>query len=277
MEVKISRNFYFNRGTISVFIEIAKFKSLQHCNLKVFSLIQPNETDIINLLLNNKGDIMSLNEEKFELLCQGDSRLLKINAIRGELFRVEAGSMVAMTPTFEHKVKAGSIGKMFGRVMSGESALLQEYRATSDGEILLAPTGSGDITKVELDGSKQYRISNGNFLACTEGITLEAKAKVKGIFGSGEGIFGLRTVGAGTLFVNSCGSIHKINLNIGEEYIVDSSHLVLWENEMEFSTELAGGGLASSFLSGEGFVARFRGPGQIWIQTRKPIVVASNG
>ena len=104
---------------------------------------------------------------------------------------------------------------------------------------------------MELDGSKQYRISNGNFLACTEGITLEAKAKVKGIFGSGEGIFGLRTVGAGTLFVNSCGSIHKINLNIGEEYIVDSS--------------------------GEEFVARFRGPGQIWIQTRKPIVVASNG
>ena len=130
---------------------------------------------------------------------------------------------------------------------------------------------------MELDGSKQYRISNGNFLACTEGITLEAKAKVKGIFGSGEGIFGLRTVGKGTLFVNSCGSIHKINLNIGEEYIVDSTHLVLWENEMEFSTELAGGGLASSFLSGEGFVARFRGPGQIWIQTRKPIVVASNG
>ena len=77
---------------------------------------------------------------------------------------------------------------------------------------MLAPTGSGDITKVELDGSKQYRISNGNFLACTEGITLEAKAKVKGIFGSGEG-----------------------------------------------------------------FVARFRGPGQIWIQTRTPIVVASNG
>ena len=56
---------------------------------------------------------------------------MKINATKGELFRVEAGSMVAMTPTFELKVKAGSIGKMFGRVMSGESALLQEYRATS--------------------------------------------------------------------------------------------------------------------------------------------------
>ncbi|SCH05500.1 MULTISPECIES: TIGR00266 family protein [unclassified Romboutsia] len=220
---------------------------------------------------------MNQNTDKFELLCQGDSRILKINANRGDIFRVEAGSMVAMTPTFDLKVKAGGIGKMLGRVMSGESALLQEYKAISDGEILLAPTMSGDITKVELDGSKQYRISNGNFLACTEGITLETKAKVKGIFGSGEGIFGLRTVGSGTLFVNSCGSIYEINLGIGEEYIVDSSHLVLWENDMEFSTELAGGGLASSFLSGEGFVAKFRGPGKIWIQTRKPIVVPTNG
>lgn len=215
--------------------------------------------------------------EKFELLCQGDSRILKINATQGETFRVEAGSMVAMTPTFELKVKAGSVGKMLGRMMSGESALLQEYKALDNGEILLAPTGSGDIMKVDIDGSKQYRISNGNFLACTDGITLEAKAKVKGIFGSGEGLFGLRTKGSGTLFVNACGSIHKIVLKEGQQYIIDSTHLVLWENDMEFSTELAGGGLASSLFSGEGFVAKFTGPGVIWIQTRKPIIIPSNG
>jgi uncharacterized protein (TIGR00266 family) len=215
--------------------------------------------------------------EKYELLCQGDSRLLKINATQGDVYRVEAGSMVGMTPTFELKVKAGSIGKMFGRVMSGETALIQEYIAKSDGELLLAPTGSGDITKVELDGTKQYRISNGNFLACTEGINLEAKAKVKGIFGTGESIFGLRTQGAGTLFVSSCGSIYKIVLNQNEKYIIDSSHLVLWDNNMEYSTELANGDVLSSFFSGEGFVAKFVGPGEIWIQTRKPFAVSTNG
>lgn len=218
-----------------------------------------------------------MSNEKFELLCQGDSRILKINANRGEAYIVEAGSMVAMTPSFDLNVKAGGLGKMLGRVMSGESALLQEYRAYEDGELLLAPTASGDITKIYLDGSKSLRISNGNFLACTEGISLETKARVKGIFGSGEGLFGLRTKGSGTLFVNSCGSIHKINLNYGQEYIVDSSHLVLWDNDMEYSTELAAKGLASSFFSGEGFVARFKGPGEIWIQTRKPIVMPQNG
>ena len=137
--------------------------------------------------------------------------------------------MVAMTPTFNIKIKSGGIGKVLGRIVSGESALIQEYKATSDGELLLAPTFSGDITKVELDGSRQFRISNGNFLACTEGIELDVIARVKGIFGSGEGLFGLKAVGVGTLFVNSCGSIHKINLGVGEKYIVDSSHLVLWD------------------------------------------------
>lgn len=219
---------------------------------------------------------MIKSKEKFELLCQGDSRLLKINATKGEIYRVESGAMVGMTPTFELKLKAGGIGKMFGRVMSGESALLQEYKATQDGNILLAPSCSGDITRVQMDSNKCYRIGNGNFLACTEGVTLETKARVKGIFGSGEGLFGLRAQGSGDLFVDSCGSIYKMNLQPGEEYIVDSSHLVLWDDDMEFSTELAGGGMASSFFSGEGFVAKFCGPGEIWIQTRKPIIVNTN-
>lgn len=218
-----------------------------------------------------------MNSEKFELLCQGDSRILKIYANRGEVYIVEAGSMVAMTPSFDLNVKAGGIGKMFGRWMSGESALLQEYTALDDGELLLAPTASGDITKIDLDGSKSLRISNGNFLACTEGIDLETKARIKGILGSGEGIFGLRAKGIGTLFVNSCGSIYKINLAEGQEYIVDSSHLVLWDDDMEYSTELACKGVASSFFSGEGFVARFKGPGQILIQTRNPVVLSQNG
>lgn len=220
---------------------------------------------------------MIRSSEKYELLCQGDSRLLKINATQGDVYRVEAGAMVGMTPTFELKVKAGSVGKMFGRFMAGESTLIQEYVAKGDGELLLAPGASGDITKIDLDGSKSYRISNGNFLACTDGIELETKARVKGIFGTGEGIFTLTEKGSGTLFVNSCGSIYKKVLQVGEKYIIDSSHLVLWDNDMKYNTELANGDMLSSFFSGEGFVAKFVGPGEIWIQTRKPIVMATNG
>lgn len=102
-----------------------------------------------------------------------------------------------------------------------------------DGDILLAPTASGYITKIDLDGSKILRISKGNFSACSKGIYLETKAKIKGILGSGERIFRLRAKGRGILFVNHCGSIYNIKLEEVQEYIVDSTHLVLWDDEME--------------------------------------------
>ena len=209
---------------------------------------------------------------KFKLLCQGDSRLLKINGEPGESFFIEPGTMAGMTPTWKLNIRTGGVGKMLGRVLTGESVLLQEYKALATGELLLAPIYSGDILGVKV-GERQYRISNGNFLACTAGVTLETKARVKGIFGTGEGLFSLRTSGDGILFVNSCGSLHRITLGPGEEYIVDSGHLVLWDKDMKFSTKLAGGGIAKSVFSGEGFVASFVGPGDLWIQTRKPLMI----
>lgn len=216
--------------------------------------------------------------DKFELLCQGDSRLLKINAERGESFFIETGTMVAMTPTWDLSIKTGGLGKAFGRMLTGESLLLQQYTAKNGGELLLAPMYNGDILGVKV-GDKQYRISNGNFLACTANVKLETKVRVKGIFGTGEGFFSLNTTGDGILFVNSCGSLHRITLKEGEEYIVDSGHLVLWDRDMKFSTKLAGGGIAKSVFSGEGFVANFVGPGDIWIQSRKPLLyeINSNG
>lgn len=210
--------------------------------------------------------------DKFELLCQGDSRLLKINGEKGDSFFVETGAMAAMTPTWNLNVRTGGLSKVFGRMLTGESVLLQKYTATDNGELLLAPVYSGDILGVKV-GDKQYRISNGCFLACSSDVKIETKARLKGVFGTGEGFFSLNTSGEGILFVNSCGSLHRIHLEPGEEYIVDSGHLVLWDRNMEFSTKLAGGGIAKSIFSGEGFVANFVGPGDIWIQSRKPLVL----
>lgn len=55
------------------------------------------------------------------------------------------------------------------------------------------------------------------------------------------------------------------------------SRLLKINNNMKYSTELANGDMLSSFFSDEGFVAKFIGPGEIWIQTRKPILVSNNG
>lgn len=213
---------------------------------------------------------MKDNVEKFELLYQGYSELLKINATKGDIFKVESGSMMGMTPTFERKSNIGNTGTMLSGVMS-------EYKATSDGELLITPKDMGNIMKIEMDGGRQYRISNGRFLACTEGINIETKSKTKskGIFGSGEGLFAARVVGEGTLFLNLYGVLHKISLDLDEEYIVDSDHLVIWDNDMEFTRKMPKKELSNSLFSGEYTSVKFTGPGEIWMQTRKALAVST--
>jgi uncharacterized protein (AIM24 family) len=57
-------------------------------------------------------------------------------------------------------------------------------------------------------------------------------------------------------------------LRPGERYVVDTGHLVAWEGHMQYSLRKAASGFFKSFLSGEGMVAEFTGPGEILIQTR---------
>ncbi|MBU3108739.1 TIGR00266 family protein [Clostridium gasigenes] len=207
--------------------------------------------------------------EKFELLYGNTNKVLKIKAETGERYIVEAGAMVSMSDVFEMKAKTGGLGKTLGRMFSGESMFIQEFKAKSNGELLLAPQFLGDIEKVEMDGSKKYRLGKSSFLASTSGIDVNTKSGgVSGMF-SGEGLIQMEASGKGELFISSYGAIHKKEIEPLEVYIVDSNHLVLWDSNMKYSVELASG-LFGSIVGGEGFICKFSGPGTVWIQTRNP-------
>ena len=49
---------------------------------------------------------------------------------------------------------------------------------------------------------------------------------------------------------------------------MDNGYLVAWEGHMQYSIGKAGDSLIGSFLSGEGFVCTFTGPGRVYVQTR---------
>ena len=85
----------------------------------------------------------------------------------------------------------------------------------------------------------------------------------------------LNVHGRGTVFLSSYGAIHAINLEAGEEVIVDNGHLVAWPDYMNYKIEKASSGWFSSIASGECLVCRFRGPGVVLIQTRNPSSFAS--
>lgn len=208
-------------------------------------------------------------ENKFELLCSDSNKVLKINAVKGEEFIVESGAMVSMSPVFDVKAKSGGIGKTLGRMFSGEGLFIQRFKAKEDGELILAPQFLGDIKLIEMDGSISYRLGRSTFLASTSRIDVNTKSGGIGGMFSGEGLIQMQASGIGTLVISSYGAIIKKELGIGEEYVVDSNHMVLWDSRMKYSVEFMSG-VFSSIAGGEGLVCKFQGPGELWIQTRNP-------
>jgi len=210
---------------------------------------------------------------KYELLYQGAFAMLKVQLPAGESLKAESGAMVSMSPNIDVKGTAdGGIMAGLGRMLSGETFFFQELSANrGGGEVLLAPSSIGDIQAVELDGSYRLLVQKDGFLAGTSGIQVNTKMQnlSRGLL-SGEGFFIIEISGRGTVFLASYGSIHAINLEPGEERIIDNGHLVAWPDYMNYSIEKASKGWFSSITSGEGLVCRFRGEGIVLIQTRNP-------
>ncbi|MCY6484960.1 TIGR00266 family protein [Clostridium aestuarii] len=209
----------------------------------------------------------------YELLYRGANTMLKIKLGQGESIKAESGAMVAMSNTIDVDGKLeGGLKGGFGRLLSGEKFFFQTLKASRGmGEVLLSPASIGDVTALEMDGMTSYVVQKDGFFAGSDSLNVSTKMQnlAKGIF-SGEGFFVIKVSGKGTLFVSSYGSIHPLDIEAGQEVIIDNQHLVAWPETMEYSIDKASKGWVSSFTSGEGLVCRFKGPGRVYIQTRNP-------
>jgi uncharacterized protein (AIM24 family) len=63
------------------------------------------------------------------------------------------------------------------------------------------------------------------------------------------------------------GAIHEETLGAGETFVVDSGHVVAFENGMTYDLNKFGS-WKSTILGGEGVVITFTGPGTLYMQTR---------
>ncbi len=209
----------------------------------------------------------------YKILYQGAFPLVQAYLQQGETIKAEYDAMVGMSNTIdvEGKMDGGLLGGI-SRMIAGEGFFFQTLTARrGPGEVLLAPSTPGDIIDIELDGSYSMLVQKDGFLAGSAELVVSTKMQnlAQGIF-SGEGFFIVKISGKGIVFINTYGGIHMINLEPGQEYVIDNSHLVAWPDYMQYTIEKASKGWISSFTSGEVAVCRFKGPGPIIIQTRNP-------
>ena len=81
-------------------------------------------------------------------------------------------------------------------------------------------------------------------------------------------MFWLKCSGQGNLFLSSFGAIYEEYVD--GEHIVDTGHIVAFEDTLQFELVKAGTSLIGSFLGGEGFVCKFSGQGRLFVQSHNP-------
>jgi uncharacterized protein (TIGR00266 family) len=205
----------------------------------------------------------------YEILHQPSFALAVIRLQPEQPIMAEAGAMVSMSANVElqSQMKGGLMGAL-KRAVGGESAFVSTFTARGGpGEVTLAPGGPGDIAALEMQ-NQAFFVQSSSYLAGDSSLAVDTRwGGAKSFFG-GEGLFVMQVQGTGLLLVSSFGAIHRKRLAPGERYVVDTGHLVAWEGHMQYQLRKATAGFFRSFVSGEGIVAEFAGPGELLIQTR---------
>jgi uncharacterized protein (TIGR00266 family) len=206
----------------------------------------------------------------WEIEHQGAFALAVVKLEPQQSISAEAGAMVSMTANIDlnSELKGGVFGAL-KRAVGGESAFVSTFTSVGGpGEVTLAPGTPGDIAGIEMQ-NQTFMVQSSSYLAGDTGLVVDTKFGGSRSFFGGEGLFVLQVSGHGLLLVSSFGAIHRRVLGPGEQYVVDTGHLVAWEGHMQYNLRKAAkSGFFRSFLSGEGMVAEFTGPGEILMQTR---------
>jgi uncharacterized protein (TIGR00266 family) len=188
----------------------------------------------------------------------------------GQKIIAEGGAMIAMSSninmtTSTQQKKSGGIIKALGRMISGENFFLNHYVAGDEGgKLWLGTTHVGDMDCKELNGESLV-IQGGSYVACSEDVSIDASWQGFKNLVSNESMFWVKATGKGTVIFNSFGAIYTIDVD--GEHIVDTGHIVAFEEGLSFTLTKAGKSWVSSILGGEGLVCKFKGRGKVWIQS----------
>jgi len=213
---------------------------------------------------------------KIDILERGAFGSALVHLEGGETFVSEAGAMyrtsanVDVDVTTRPKGSGGGLLAGVKRLIGGENFFFSTYSLTggSAGEVGLSPTLPGEVRVIELDGSTSWLCAGGSYMGSAPELGLDIQFQgFKGLL-SGESLFFMKVDGRGPLLVNAYGQIDEVDVD--GELIIDTGHVVAFEQTLQYSLTKTGGSWISSFLAGEGVVLPFKGYGKVLVQSHNP-------
>lgn len=209
-----------------------------------------------------------------ELLHRPGNTAAKITLQEGEVCTTESGAMIAMSgnmdiTTSTHKKGKGGILKALKRMVAGESLFLNHFEPKGgSGELWLGTALAGDMVSLTLD-NENLIVQGSSFLACEQGIDIDLGWQGFKSILSGESVFWVNLKGQGKIVLSSFGAIYPIEVD--GDYIVDTGHIVAFNETLNFSITKAGSSWLHSIIGGEGLVCKFSGKGTVWCQSHNPV------
>ncbi|MBQ6092078.1 MAG: TIGR00266 family protein [Clostridia bacterium] len=187
----------------------------------------------------------------------------------GEEMMCEGGSMAWMDDEIEMHTEGGGLGKMFGRMFTGEKMFRNRYVARKAGEIAFASSFPGSIKAIQITPDRPIIAQKGAFLASCGNVDVSVFFQRKlggGLFG-GEGFIMQKLSGSGVAFVEIDGSAVEYDLAPGQSMIVDTGNLTLADDTVSIDVQTVKGA-KNVLFGGEGlFNTVVTGPGRITLQT----------
>ncbi|MBR2036443.1 MAG: TIGR00266 family protein [Lachnospiraceae bacterium] len=187
----------------------------------------------------------------------------------GEQMITERGSMVWMSPNMQMETKGGGLGRMFSKVLSGESMFHNIYTARGNGMIAFGSSFPGQIKPVQVGRGQEMIVQKSAFLAAQSGVDISIHFSKKvgvGLFG-GEGFIMQRLSGNGIAFVEIDGELIEYELQAGQQIVVDTGNVAGFTPGVQMEIRQVPG-MKNMLLGGEGiFNTVLTGPGRVWLQT----------
>ncbi len=187
----------------------------------------------------------------------------------GEQMITERGSMVWMSPNMQMETKGGGLGRMFSKVLSGESMFHNIYTARGNGMIAFGSSFPGQIKPVQIGRGQEMIVQKSAFLAAQSGVDISIHFSKKvgvGLFG-GEGFIMQRLSGNGIAFVEIDGELIEYELQAGQQIVVDTGNVAGFTPGVQMEIRQVPG-MKNMLLGGEGiFNTVLTGPGRVWLQT----------
>jgi uncharacterized protein (TIGR00266 family) len=212
-----------------------------------------------------------------------EMQFVEVELDPGESAVAEAGSMMYMSAAIQMETvfgdgsaqQTGIVGSLVGagrRLITGESLFMTVFTNQGGGkqQVAFAAPYPGKILAMDLKQLGGRLICQKDAFLCAAkgvsiGIAFQRKIGV-GLFG-GEGFIMQKLEGDGLCFVHAGGTVHPVDLQAGEQLMVDTGCLVALQPSVDYDIQFVGR-IKTALFGGEGlFFVKLTGPGRVWLQS----------